>query len=226
LFKRIFEASAQTAAVGTRRVRQPASVYRANVLRLVGDIGRGQSGDGIAFVFGHRERKVASMGIVSTSARLGRAGGHSLAGNLHEGRSRECRKQNDVADLPAEFTAVGRGVAAVVAGGEGNDCCDDVGARRDCAPFAPNDQNPKGSTRTFSGNFRGNICTPPILQSACQMNLPPIFRAMLLASSGPNTAKISTSTKILVDGLPAQVPLGGSIAIRQAKGRFICRSIS
>jgi hypothetical protein len=31
---------------------------------------------------------------------------HSLAGNRCEGRSRECRKQNDVADLAAEFTAV------------------------------------------------------------------------------------------------------------------------
>jgi hypothetical protein len=84
---------------------------------------------------------------------------------------------------------------------------------RDYVPYAPNDQNPKGSTRTFSGNFRGNICTSPILQSACQMNFPPIFRAVLLANSGTNNVKISTSTKILVYGLPAHAPLCGSIAI-------------
>jgi len=51
------------------------------------------------------------MGIVSTErphSRVRRASGHSLAGNLHEGLSRECRKQNYFGDLATEFTAVER----------------------------------------------------------------------------------------------------------------------
>jgi hypothetical protein len=194
------------ATAGTPPVRHP----RQHILRRFCDsLAAVKSGDGVpgpSSFFSHRERQSGANGdCIDRAPRLGRADGYSLAANFHEGRSRECRKQNDVGDLDAEFTAA-------VAGGEGTI----VAAMLESGAIAPiraNDQNPKGSTRTFSGNFSGSICTPPILQSACQMNLPPIFWATLLASSGTNTVWISTSTKILVDGLPAQVPLCGSIAI-------------
>jgi hypothetical protein len=91
----------------------------------------------------------------------------------------------------------GRGVAAVVAGGEGTI----VAMMLEPGATALHTHQMIKILRAAQELFletSGGICTPPILQSACKMNLPPIFRAMLLASSGPNTVKISTSTKILV----------------------------
>jgi hypothetical protein len=60
-----YEASAQTARMGLGEYGSLHQYYSANVLRLVGDIGRGQSADGVAgvaFFFGYRKGQSGANG--------------------------------------------------------------------------------------------------------------------------------------------------------------------
>jgi hypothetical protein len=116
LFKRILKASAQTATAGTRRVRQPASAYLANVLQLVGDKAAVKVGRHRLRLRPPRKAEWRQWGLYRPSARLGPSG-HSLAGNLHEGRSRDAGSRTMSAISPPRSRRWS--VAAVVASREG-----------------------------------------------------------------------------------------------------------